>query len=370
MGGCGLNGILDGSKVSISETGTYRLPNLLHFMAECSKPLFKPITLLLCPIAVANLGKSTIVEFLIDFDLIPTHELGATDATELIELVHHREESLACLLSKLPTEPILIMIIERRAIHAINVPRHIEEKLEIVTCYLHIMDIHNPEFPNVMVVGLAHLIIDQSWLGSSQPKIVVRTTPIGEMIVDTTSTNSFLFFCIRQPSYVAVIVIAPHQRHVIRHLQTLFVELQHLFIWHKHLHLLLGGTDILTKQLLLVVDDLLQTLQFLLSGFIPLHRPVVNTPHTDGEHIVLRLLDFLQSLNPILLHLLAISLIVKGSALFYIPLIHIVTQQRFAMRRTYHNTATVGHRLRPWNLKEGGSTRMHRRPDGVSPQTQ
>ena len=113
------------------------------------------------------------------------------------------------------------------------------------------------------------------------------------------------------------------------------------------------------------VNHLLQTIEFLLSSLIALHRPVVNTPHTDGKHIVFRLPHFLQSFYPILLNLLAIRLIVKSSTLLHVPLIHIVSKQRLTMRSTDHNATAIGHRLRPGNLEECGRACMHSWPDGV-----
>ena len=231
--------------------------------------------------------KTTIISLLVEFDLRITHKLRTPLATKTIKLMHHGEEPSADLLTKLPTKPGLIVIIQRFATHTVDVPSHIEKQFEVVTRHLRIMHIHNPELSDVVVIGLTHLIIYQSGLGGRQPEIVVWTPPIAQVIIHTAPTLSQLFFGIRQSRHIAIVIVAPHQRHIVGHFQSLLIEFQHLLIRHKHLHLLLGSTDILMEQFLLVVDHLLQTLQFLLCGLITLHRPVVDAPHADGEHIIL-----------------------------------------------------------------------------------
>ena len=120
----------------------------------------------------------------------------------------------------------------------------------------------------------------------------------------------------------------------------------------------------------MVVDHLLQTVELLLLRLIALHRTVVNAPHADGEHIILRATHLLQPFYPVLLHALTVGLIVEAPPLSHVPLAHVVAQQRFTMRSTYNDTTTVGDGLSTRQLEESRRTLVHRWPYRVGPQTQ
>ena len=120
----------------------------------------------------------------------------------------------------------------------------------------------------------------------------------------------------------------------------------------------------------MVVDHLLQTIEFLLLRLIALHRTVVNAPHADGEHIILRATHLLQSFYPVLLHTLTVGLIVEAPPLSHLPLAHVVAQQRFTMRSTDDDTTTVSDGLSTRQLEESHRALVHRWPYRVGPQTQ
>ena len=86
----------------------------------------------------------------------------------------------------------------------------------------------------------------------------MRAPPITQVVVNSTTATALLLASIREAGHVAIVIVAPHKGYVIGHLQTLLIQLQHLFVRHKHLHLLLGGTNVLAQKLLLVVYYLLQ----------------------------------------------------------------------------------------------------------------
>ena len=165
LGSGSLNGILDGGKVGIGQFRTHDFADFLHLSIQRSKTALKPVALFLRPDAVAHLRKTSVVEFLVDFHLIPSHKLRASHVTEPIELMHHGEKPFTNLLTKLPAEPGPIVVIQRFTRNTVNVPGHIEKELEVIARHLRIMHIHNPKFSDVVVVGFAHLIIYQSGLG-------------------------------------------------------------------------------------------------------------------------------------------------------------------------------------------------------------
>ena len=128
------------------------------------------------------------------------------------------------------------MVTERGAIDAIDVPRHIKEEFKVVAGHLHIMDIGNPQFTDIAVVSLAHLVVDESRLGSGEPQIIVRTSPIAEVVIDGSPTLTLLFTDAGIACHIAVVVIAPHQRHVIGYPESHLIQFQHLLVRYEHLH--------------------------------------------------------------------------------------------------------------------------------------
>ena len=175
------------------------------------------------------------------------------------------------------------MVTERGAIDAIDVPRHIKEEFKVVAGHLHIMDIGNPQFTDIAVVSLAHLVVDESRLSCGEPQIIMRTSPIAEVVIDGSPTLTLLFTDTGIARHIAIVVIAPHQRYIVRHPESHLIQFQHLFIRYEHLHQFRGVSHIFPKKHLLVVNDLLKTVEFLLLRLITLHRTVVDTTHTDGE---------------------------------------------------------------------------------------
>ena len=89
--------------------------------------------------------------------------------TETEELMHGGEELFAYLGAELLAEPPAIVVIDGSTAHAVDVPCHVEEELEVVTSHLRVVDVDNPHLPHVMVVGRAHLVVDESWLHGGQP---------------------------------------------------------------------------------------------------------------------------------------------------------------------------------------------------------
>ena len=74
----------------------------------------------------------------------------------------------------------------------VDVPSHIEEEFQVIARHLHIVHVGNPEFADMMIVSFTHLVIDETGLSRRQPEVVVRTSPVAEMIIDTSPTLSLL----------------------------------------------------------------------------------------------------------------------------------------------------------------------------------
>ena len=48
--------------------------------------------------------------------------------------------------------------------------------------------------------------------------MVVRSAPIAQMIVNASATTTLLLFVVRKASEIAIVVVAPHERNIVRHL--------------------------------------------------------------------------------------------------------------------------------------------------------
>ena len=233
------------------------------------------------------------------------------------------------------------------------------------------MDIDDPQFPHIVVIGRPHLIVDQSGLHRREPKEIVGTAPVAEVIIDATTPTPLLLLNIAQTRHVTIVIVAPHQRDVVGHFQTFLVDLQHLLIRNEDLHLLRWVTDIFPQQVLLVVDDLLQGIELLLHGLHTLHRAIVDTAHADGKHVTaLGAFDLFESLNPIVLYGLFVRDIVEPSTLGNIPFIDIITQKRLTMTGAHDDATAIGHGFVAGDLEECRCSRMHAGPDSIGTQTE
>ncbi len=366
----GKHGIFDCSKVGILQFGTYGRLHLLDLFGHGSVAFEVAVKLVAKlrrgEIRVGRRTKSARIGFFVQLHLVPSHELRPALAAQTVELIHGREQLLAGFVAKHTAEPVLIVLVEGGSIYAVDVPCHVEKQFEVVAGHLGVVHVHYPELAHIVVVGSAHLVVHQSRLCGCQPQIVVRTTPVAEVIVHATAAAALLLLGIGEAGHVAIVVVAPHQRHIVGHFQSLFVNLQHLFIWYEHLHLLRRVADILADELLLVVNHLLQGVELLGHGLHAFHRAVVYAAHSDGEHVAARrAFDLLEPLRPVVLHGLFVGDIVEPAALLLVPFVHVVAQQRFAVRRTDGYAATVGHGLCARNLEECRGSGVHARPDGV-----
>ena len=125
-----------------------------------------------------------------------------------------------------------------------------------------------------------------------------------------------------------------------------------------------------TNKFLLIIDDLLQTIKFLMHGMYAFHTSIMNTTHTDGKQITtFRSFNFIKTLSPIFQNFFLIGNIVESTPLRGIPFTSIASQQRFAMRAAHSNTTTVSYRLCTWHLEKRNSTFMHSRPNRIGTKT-
>ena len=79
------------------------------------------------------------------------------------------------------------------------------------------------------------------------------------MIINASTTFTLLLLRIGQTCQVTIVIITPHQRYVIWHLEAAFHNLQHLLIRNEYLgHLFHLFVVELAQELALIINDLLQ----------------------------------------------------------------------------------------------------------------
>ena len=254
--------------------------------------------------------------------------------------------------------------------YGIDVPCHVEKQFKVVGGGLQFVYIGNPQPSRVVVVSLAHLVVDESRLRCREPQVVVRPAPVAQMVIHSCPTLSFLLQRVAQACHVAVVVVAPCQHHVVGHHKPVFHHLQHLFVWYKllwnPLHIFVY---IFSKHRPLVVNHLLQCCGLVVEALAhSLHSSVVNATHTYGVDVLIPA-RLLQPFGPVVLHALLIYNIVVGSTRLGVPFPHVVAHHRLAVRRAYHYAAGVCRLLRSFHHKERSCRWVHGRPDGVCPQS-
>ena len=184
---------------------------------------------------------------LVEFHLGPSHELGFANVAEAVKLRQGGEEGFPGRIAKLFAEPIGQVLVDGLRCDAIDVPCHVQEEFEVVGRHFRVVHIGYPQLAAVVVVGRFHLAVDEAGLRGGEPKIVVGAAPIAEVVVDSAAATALLFPCIRQTGHVAVVVVAPHQRHMVGHLQALFIQLKHFLVGNEYQHLLRWVADMLAK---------------------------------------------------------------------------------------------------------------------------
>ena len=188
----GIDRIHDTGKEGIAKLGSDMRTTLYHPRLDTLEGCHASGSLSGCQRNLGHRRQTTRILLLVQFHLRPARKLRTTLTAQAEELPHGRIETTARLLTKLTTEPVPIMVTDSLCTDTVDVPSHIEEEFQVVACHLHIVHVGYPELAHIVVVGLAHLVVDKSGLGGGQPEVVVRTSPVAEMIIDTSPTLSLL----------------------------------------------------------------------------------------------------------------------------------------------------------------------------------
>ena len=84
----------------------------------------------------------------------------------------------------------------------------------------------------------------------------MRTAPITHVIVDAVTTLAGTLSSCREVAHHAIIVVAPYEAYILRHLQACMIHIEHLLVRHEQLrylrHILI---HMLCQQLSLRLQD-------------------------------------------------------------------------------------------------------------------
>ena len=123
-----------------------------------------------------------------------------------------------------------IVVTERR-----EVVGHIHEHLSL---YLHRFDVADVEQPVTVgssAVGLQQLLVHQHGGGGGEPQIVVGHAAIAQVVVHAAAAASLLLGRIAHALHIAVVVVGPDERDVIRHKQSCIIDVECLLVRHEDL---------------------------------------------------------------------------------------------------------------------------------------
>ena len=238
------DGILDGCEVGVFQLRTNQLLDVLHQLAQLV--VFTQIALQLVAegkgieLRVACWRQSTLVFLLVEFHLAPSHELRLSDGRELVELAHHGQQLVAAFLAELLGEPRFEVVVQPcyfvtlLPCYFVKVPRHIEEQRQLIGSHLRVVDVGNPHAACSLLIGGRHLVVEQARLRGGEPQIVVWTSPVRQVVVDAVTTLAPLLQRVGQTREVAVVVVAPHEHHVVGHAYAVLIDVEHLLVGNEH----------------------------------------------------------------------------------------------------------------------------------------
>ena len=266
-----------------------------------------------------------------------------------------------------------------------GLPGIAQEKFDLLLQRLHGTNVHHPQLPDLLPPCLFQLVGGMRQRNGAEEHVGhAGRRPVGIMVIKAVPAAALFLRLRRITADIAVVVIGPHQRHVLRHLQPGIVQIQDLLIGNEGHHGLLSQNVLQDPSL--VMDDRFQQLHLgrlplllrkLLDG-LRLKAGIVDAAH--AERIAdLEIPVLLHALPPVFLQDLPVpsgdGIIVHrvGIALFRdpgFPLPVIGAHQHVAVGGSGHDPHPVRQRpVFPFHVK---GIDVHGRPDiiGLQPKQQ
>ena len=148
-----------------------------------------------------------------------SHVLRLAVESQLIMLNHHRCNRVCQFLPKLAFEESLQLLAAIRP-STQSLPCHVQEILNQILRRLYVSHIKYPHLLDTALIGFCQLLSHQEGGESTQPKIIMGSSPIGHMVVKPITSSAHLLHRVREMTDIAIIIIRPHQGYIIRNLKS------------------------------------------------------------------------------------------------------------------------------------------------------
>ena len=262
-------------------------------------------------------------------------------------------------------------------------PGQTQEKFDLLLQRLHGARVDHPELPDALLPGFSQLIGGMSQRDGAEEHIGhARRRPVGIVVVKSVPAAALFLLFRRITADIAVVVVGPYQRHVLRHLKPRVVQLQYLLVGDE------GHHGIVPQGVLqdfpLIPDDRFQQLHlgglpfFLrkLHDGLRLKARIVDSSHTQGI-ADLKIPVLLHALPPVFLQNLPVpsgdGIIVDRVGIPFfrdpgLPLPIVGAHQHVAVGGSHHNAHPI-RQFSVFSLHIEGID-VHGRPDIIGLQTQ
>ncbi len=189
-GPCRVDGVLDSGEVSIQTPWWYKFFRLKNVIRHFAQVIYVPLRLISehveTELCIRGRRQAVRVSFPVGkLYLAPAHELRATHRGKPVVFAHRRRQKVSSLLPELPAQPFFKMGVYALRPDGTDVPGHVKEQFEIISRYFRVVDVGYPQLPDIVVVGLPHLMVYQPGLCRTQPQAVMRTAGVAQVVVDT-----------------------------------------------------------------------------------------------------------------------------------------------------------------------------------------
>ena len=196
--------------------------------------------------------------------------------------------------------------------------------------------------------------------------MIVRASPIGDMVINTVSSLADTLFSSREVTDIAVVIITPHQGHIIRNLQAGVINIKYFFIRYKNLrnlsHIFI---HIFLYQATLISEYTVQHSFLLFYRLGTLHLAIMYATHTKRIEYFL-ICHFFHPVFPEFIDSSTVIYIVIRSIPSSSPLSGSTASHRFTMGSPHKDPVLLCHFPIAFSQEKGERTFVHGRPVGVS----
>ena len=255
---------------------------------------------------------------------------------------------------------------------SVDVPSQLHAELKLRLGRLYVAYVDYPLGVHAVPVALCQLITNERRRYARQPEIGRRSAEIGQMIVYSVASAARLLGVGRQLAYVAMVVVHPQERHVVGHLQSGVVGVEHLLIRYEGLRNGRRVTDRVGKELSLVGYYLRESAHLVGCCRVAVDALVVHTAHSERvDGVISPALS--HSVSPVFLHHRLVGGIVEVAVAVSpvaVPLPKVVAQHLLAVARTEHYVVAACHGQIVLVCPERLRLMVHGRPQGIGSETE